>query len=65
MCGLGCSYAGDRENTAGDLVVSRLAGADGVIGTTLLAVLDAVVRPTAGIGVKILECAGKKLRQSS
>ena len=65
MCGLCCSCVGDRENTGGDIVTSRLAGADEVSGVILLGVLDAVVRPTAGIGVKILEGAGKKLRQSS
>ena len=27
VCGLGCSSAGDRENTRGDLVTSCLAGA--------------------------------------
>ena len=65
MCGLGCSEAGDRENTGGDLVTSRLGGAEEVIGVILLGVTDAVVRPTAGVDVKILEDAGKKLRQSS
>ena len=65
MCGLGCSSVGDCENTGGDLVTSRLAGADEVIGVILLVVIDAVVRPTAGSGVKKLEGAGKKLRQSS
>ena len=64
-CGLGCSSVGDRENVGGDPVNSRLAGADEVIGIILLVVLDVVVRPTAGVGVKILEGAGKKLRQSS
>ena len=65
MCGLCCSCVGDRENIGGDLVTSRLAGADEVIGRILLVVLDVVVRPTEGIGVKILEGAGQKLRQSS
>ena len=65
MCGLGCSVAGDRENTGGDLVTSRLTGADEVIGVILLVVFDAVVRPAACIGVEILEGAGKKIRQSS
>ena len=65
VCGLGCSDAGDRENTGGDLVASRLAGADEVIGVILLVVIDAVVRPTACFDVTILEGAGKKLRQSS
>ena len=65
MCGVGCYNAGDCENTGGDLVTSRLNGADEVISVILFVVIDAVVRPTAGIGVKILEGAGKKLRQSS
>ena len=59
VCGLGCSNAGNRENTGVDLVTSRLAGADEVNGVLLLVVTDAVVRPTAGIGVKTLEGAGK------
>ena len=63
-CGLDCSNAGDRENTGGDLVASRLAGADEVIGVVLLAAVEVVVRPTVGTGVKILG-VGKKLRQSS
>ena len=54
VCGLGCSNAGDRENTGGDLVTSRLTGADEVIGVILLVVLDEVVRPMEGIGVKLL-----------
>ena len=62
MCGLGCSSTGDRETTGGDLVTSRFAGAVEVIGVILLVVIDAVVRPTAGIGVKILEDAGMKLK---
>ena len=65
VCGLGCLSVGDRENAGGDLVTSRLAQADEVIGVLLLVVIDAVVRPTARVGVKILEGAGKKLRQSS
>ena len=60
VCGLGCAKVGDRENTGGDLVTSHLAGADEVIGVTLLVEVDAVGRPTTGIGVKILEGAGKK-----
>jgi len=64
VCGLGCSNVGDRENTRGDLVTSRLAGTDEVIGVVLLVVIEAVVRPTVGTGVKILG-VGKKLRQSS
>ena len=64
-CGLGCSSVGERENTGGDLVTSRLTGADGLIGVMLLVVPDTVVRPTAGIGVKRLEDVGQKLRQSS
>ena len=62
--GLGCSDAGDRKNTGVDLDTARLAGANEVIGVILLVVTDAVVRPTAGIGVKILEDAGKKVKQS-
>ena len=65
MCGLGCSSTGDRENTGGDLITSRLVGAQEVIGVILLVVVDAVVGPTADIGVKILEDAGKKVKQSS
>ena len=63
--GLGCSDAGDRKKTGVDLVTSRHAGADEVVGVILLAVTDAVVRPTAGIGLKVLEDAGKKVKQSS
>ena len=40
-------------------VISLLVGADEVIGVILLVVTDAVVRPMASIGVKILEGAGK------
>ena len=65
VCGLVCSSAGDWDNTGGDLVTFRLAEADEVIGGILLVVIDAFVRPTAGIGVKILEGEGKKLRQPS
>ena len=65
VCGLGCSGVGDRENTGGDLVTTRLSEADEVIGVILLAVIDAVVRPTVGVGAKILESAGKNQRQSS
>ena len=32
VCRLGCSSVGDRQNTAGDLVTSRLAGADEISG---------------------------------
>ena len=59
VLGLNCSNGGDRQNTGDDLVTSRLAGADEVIGVILLVVTDAVVRRAAGIGVKILEGAGK------
>ena len=59
MCGLSGACAGDRENTGGDIATSRLAGADEIKGVILLGVLDAVVRPTAGIGVRILEGTGK------
>ena len=65
MCGLGCSNVRDRENTGGDIVTSRLAGVGEVIGVSLLVVTDAAVRPAEGIGVKILEGAGKKVKQSS
>ena len=65
MCGLGYSSVGDCENTGSDLVTSRLAVVDEVVDVILPVVIDAVVRPTAGVGVKILEGAGKKLRQSS
>ena len=65
MRGLGGSDTGDREDTGGDLLTSRLAGVDEVIGVTQLVVVDAVVRPTADFGVKILEDAGKKVKQSS
>ena len=64
-CELGCSSAGDRENTGGDLVTSRFAGANKWIVVSLLVGIDAVVHPTTGIGVKTLESAGKKLRKSS
>ena len=59
------SFVGDCEKTGGDIVTPRVAGADEISGVVLLGVLDAVVRPTAGIGVKILGGAGKKLSQSS
>ena len=65
MYGLGCSEAGDRENTGDDLVTSLLTGVGEVIGVIQLGVADAVVRPTVGIGVKKLESARKKLKQSS
>ena len=65
VCGLGCSTARDRENIGGDPVTSCLAGVDEVTGVLLLVLVDANVHPTVGIGVKILEGAGKKLRQSS
>ena len=67
VCGLGCSSVGDCEYTGVDLATSRPrpAGADEVIGVILLVLTDAVDRPTACYGVKILKGAGKKLRQSS
>ena len=65
VCGLGCSSTGDREKTGDDLVTSRLAGTDGKSGVIIPGVIHAVVRPTVGIGVKMLEGAGRKLRQSS
>ena len=65
MRGLGCSVAGDRENTGGDIVISRHAGAGEVFGVILIVVFGAVDRLTAGIGVKTLEEAGKKVKQSS
>ena len=52
-------------DTGGDVVISRRAGADGVIGEILRVWIDACVRPTAGVGVKSLKNAGKKMRQSS
>ena len=64
-CGLGGSSVGDGEKTGGDLVTSRLVGTDEMSGVIVLGVVDAVVRPTVGVGVKILEDAGRKLRQSS
>ena len=63
VCGLGCSSAGDRENTGGDLVTSRPAGADEMIGVILLVGVDDVVGPTTGIGVETLEGTDEKLRQ--
>ena len=65
VCGLGCSSVGDRKKTGGDLVTSRLTGADEKSGVILLVLLDAVVRPAVGVGVKILDDVRKKLRQSS
>ena len=65
VCGLGGSSVDDGEKTGGDLVTSRLVGTDETSGVILLGVVDAVVRPTVGIGVKLLEGAGRKLRQSS
>ena len=65
MFGLSCCSTGDRENTGGGLVTSHLAGVDQLVGVILLVGIVAVVRPTAGIGVKIRRGAGKKLRQSS
>ena len=64
VCGLSCSGAGGRQNTEGDPDTSCLAGANKGNGVILLVGVDAVVRPTAGIDVKTLEDAGKKLRQS-
>ena len=63
--GLCCFSDGHRENIEGDFVTSRLAGADEIIDGILLVRIDAIVRPTVGIGVKTLEGIGKKLRQSS
>ena len=60
-----CGNAGDRENTGGDRVTTRLTGAHELIGVILLVGIDAVILSTAGIGVKTLGGAGKKLRQSS
>ena len=65
VCGLGCSRVGDGENTGGDLVTSRLVGTGEISGVILLGVVDAVVRLTVGVDVKILENAGKKVKQSS
>ena len=63
VCGLGGSSVGDGEKTGGDLVTSRLVGTDEISGVILLGVVDAVVRLTVGIGVEMLEGAGRKLRQ--
>ena len=64
-CGVNCSSTGYYENTGGNLGTSYLAGAEEVADVRLLIVIDAVVRPTAGIGVKPLDYTGKKLWQSS
>ena len=64
VCGLDRSSAGDRENTRGNLVISRLAGASEIFGVIVFVGIDAVVRSTAGNGVKTLVDTGKKLRQS-
>ena len=63
-CGLGCSSVGDCENTDGDLVISRLNGSNEVVAVILLVVIGAVVRPTAAIGVKKRQGAGKTVKQS-
>ena len=55
VCGLCSSSVGDGEKTGGDLVTSRLVGTDEISGVILLGVVDAVVRSTVGIGVKMLE----------
>ena len=65
VCVLGGFSVGDGEKTGGDLVTSRLVGTDEISGVILLGVVDAVVRPMVGIGVEMLEGAGRKLRQSS
>ena len=65
VCVLDCSNAGDLENTGGDPVTSRLAGAGKMIGVILLFGIVAVVGTTTVIVVKTLEGTGKKLRQSS
>ena len=65
VCGLGGSSVGDGEKTGGDLVTLRPVGTDEISGVILLGAIDAVVRPMVGIGVKILEDAGKKVKQSS
>ena len=62
---MGCSGVGYREKTGSGLITSRFVEADEVNDVVLLVEIDVIVRPTAGIGVKILEGAGKKLRQSS
>ena len=43
----------------------RLVGTDEISGLILLGVIDAVVRPTVGVGVKILEDACEKVKESS
>ena len=62
VCGLGCSNICDCENTGGGLVMSRFAGPDEVFGIVLLDIIGAAVRPTTGIGVKILGGVAKKLK---
>ena len=52
-------------HTGGDLVTSRIAGANDVGGMILLRGVDAVVRPNVIVGVEMLEAVGKKLKQSS
>ena len=52
VCGVGCSSVGDCRNTGGDRVTSRLAGAGEINDVIRLVGTDAVVRPTAGIGLK-------------
>ena len=65
LYGLDCSSVDDCEYAGGVLVTSRFAGAEEVIVVSLLVAIDAVIRLTAGMGVKLLEGAGKKLIQSS
>ena len=59
---LGSPGAGDRANTGGDFVSSRLAGVDKMIRLSLF--VGAVVVPLS-IGKDTLKGAGKKPEQSS
>ena len=52
-------------NTEGYLITCRPAGAGEVFDVILPVGIDVVVRATADVGVKTIEAAGKKLRQSS
>ena len=65
LSALGNSGASDGEKTAGYRVNCGLGVAIKETGSFLLVVIDAVNGATAGIGVKTLEGAGRKLRKSS
>ena len=47
------------------LVIARTQESPEIIGVILLVLIHVVVRPTVGVGVKTLEDAGKKVKQSS